>query len=264
MSDKQFIKFLGTAGARFVMAKQLRYSAGTFIRMESQNILLDPGPGTLLRCAQCRPQIDLEHLDAVILTHTHVDHSTDVNAIIDAMTRGGFRRRGVLFAPGECLEGKNRVVLHYLREYLDNIVRLKAEQTYEIGRLPFTTSVRHDHSAETYGIQFNADVGTVSFLVDTGYFDGLVENYRHSEVLILNVVRHRPHHKYDLKHLNVSEAERIIDAVQPSLAVITHFGMTMVNDHPWEIAEKMSDRLGCRVIAASDGKYIDLSELGGE
>lgn len=261
MNQDPIIKFLGTAGARFVVARQLRYSAGTFLRLKNQNIMLDPGPGTLLRCATCQPSIDPRKLDAVILTHTHIDHSNDVNAIIDAMTSGGFEKGGMLFAPGECLHGENRVVLNYLRDHVDGIVELEEKTEYSIGELRFNTSIRHDHSAETYGIQFHMSPGNISFLVDTAFFPELIENYRDSDVLVLNVVRRKDHEKYDLKHLNLADAENIIGKVEPRLAIITHFGMTMVKNKPWELAEKISDKLGIQVIAASDGKTLNLNDL---
>ena len=37
-----FIKFLGTAGARFVMIKQLRASGGIWVSAAGRNILIDP------------------------------------------------------------------------------------------------------------------------------------------------------------------------------------------------------------------------------
>ena len=46
-----FIKFLGTAGARFVMIRQLRHSGGLWINCSGTNVLIDPGPGAL----ECSP-----------------------------------------------------------------------------------------------------------------------------------------------------------------------------------------------------------------
>ncbi|RKX60208.1 MAG: MBL fold metallo-hydrolase, partial [Thermodesulfobacteriota bacterium] len=40
--------FLGTAGGRYVVAKQLRASAGTLLKINNSYLLLDPGPGTLV------------------------------------------------------------------------------------------------------------------------------------------------------------------------------------------------------------------------
>jgi len=42
------LKFLGTAGARFAMLRQLRASGGLWLRWEDTNLLIDPGPGSLV------------------------------------------------------------------------------------------------------------------------------------------------------------------------------------------------------------------------
>ena len=99
VKEGNFVKFLGTAGARFVMIKQLRASGGTWIRAGGVNVLIDPGPGSIVRCAASKPKLDPSSLDAIILTHRHLDHSNDVNVMIEAMTEGGFKKKGSLFLP---------------------------------------------------------------------------------------------------------------------------------------------------------------------
>jgi len=42
---------------------------------------------------------------------------------------------------------------------------------------------------------------------------------------------------------------------------LTHFGMTMWRAKPWEIAQRLSQQTGVRVIAARDGMRFDLSQL---
>lgn len=257
MSD-DFIKFLGTAGARFVMAKQLRYSAGTLIAIEGRRVVLDPGPGTLLRCAKSRPPIDPRKLDGIVLTHAHLDHSGDINAMLDAMTMGGFEPRGRLFAPKEALEGPDPVVLRYIRQYLDQVVALEPNTDYSIGRLTFSTSVRHVHPAETYGVKFKRQSETVAFLVDTLYFDGLAEAYSDADILVLSVVRREPHASGQVMHLTLDDARSLIAEVRPRKAVLTHFGMTMLQARPREVARRLSEELGVEVLAASDGMTVEL------
>ena len=54
------IKFLGTAGARFAVTRQIRKSGGIWLSLDNTNLLLDPGPGSLILttkgavgCARC-------------------------------------------------------------------------------------------------------------------------------------------------------------------------------------------------------------------
>jgi len=258
--DGDCIKFLGTAGARFVVARQLRASAGVFIRMKGKSIILDPGPGALVRCAKSKPPVDLAKLDAIILSHAHIDHTNDVNILIDAMTDGGLKRRGVLFAPEDCVNGDDAVVLRYLRGYLDGIVVLEASQQYSIGDLSFSTSLRHRHPVETYGVIFDLYGKRVSFMVDTQYFPDLIESYRDSDILVVNVVRNTPHESGQVMHLCIDDVKQVLSEIRPRKAVLTHFGMTMLKAKPWVLASKLAEETGVDVIAASDGMTFELED----
>jgi len=258
MTDKNYIKCLGTAGARFVMAKQLRYSGGIFIRLKGKNIMLDPGPGALVRLARSRPPIDVTRLDAIILTHMHIDHTNDVNVLLDAMTGGGLHKKGMLFAPEECLVGENRVVLNYLQGFLDDIEELKPETGYRIGSLRFTTSLRHKHGAETYGIIFNLDGKKISFLSDTKYFPELLKSYKGSSVMVVNVVRSMPFEFGDILHLSLADVKHIVSAVKPERVIITHLGMTMIKKSPVKLSRELTKEFGTEVTVASDGMTVYL------
>jgi ribonuclease BN (tRNA processing enzyme) len=260
MENDSFIKFLGTAGARFVVARQLRASGGTFLHIKGQRIMLDPGPGTLVRCAKSRPKIDATALDAIILTHSHIDHSNDVNILIDAMTAGGFEKRGRLFAPAEALHGENAVILNYLRDFLQEINVLEPQCAYQTGDVSFSTSIRHRHSAETYGVKVDVGGLTVSFLADTQFFPELIESYTGSDILVINLVRYEPHESGKILHLCVEDAREILSHIRPQRAILTHFGMTMLKAKPWLVAEQLSNELGISVTAASDGMTVDLGQ----
>ncbi len=261
MEQKDFIKFLGTAGARFVMALQLRSSAGIYGVLNGKRFILDPGPGTLVRCAKARPRIDLLKLDYIFLTHVHIDHSNDINVIIDAMTEGGLTPKGTLFAPAEAVEGENKVIFNYVKNFLNKIEILKPFGEYSLDNNIKLISYPHRHTAETYGLKFITEKKVVSFIVDTEFFPELIDYYQGSNIIIINTVMIKFPEKHRvpvIKHLSVGDTKKIITAIKPEKVVLTHFGMQMVKAKPWEVAEKLAKETGLNVIAANDGSTIEL------
>jgi len=257
--DSAFIKFIGTAGARFVVMKQLRSSGGVWLSAAGTNLSMDPGPGALVRCLNSKPKLDPSTLDGIILTHKHLDHSSDVNVMIEAMTDGGFTKRGVLFAPEDALE-KDPVVFKYVRSYLEKIEILRENSRYQIGGISFSTALRHRHGVETYGINFKMASHTVSFITDTRFFPELSDFYR-GEVLVIHVVRLKPIGDDPIDHLSIEDVKTIVRKAKPKLTILTHFGMTMVKAKPWEVAAELEKELGSKVIAAGDGMRINLKEV---
>ena len=255
MAMADTITFLGTAGARFVVISQLLASGGLWLNLGGTEILLDPGPGCIIQSTKRKLKAD--KLSAIILSHRHLDHSADANIMIEAMTEGGFKPRGRLFAPADALETEP-VIFSYLRGYLDGIEVLQEGKSYSVDNISFDTPIRHIHPVETYGMRFKTGEHNLSYIADSRYFDGLWQNYG-GELLIINVVFLEPGRPID--HLSVPDAKRIIMELKPKVAILTHFGMTMWRAKPWEIAQKLSEETGGKVIAARDGMKFDLSQL---
>lgn len=249
------ITFLGTAGARFMVSRQLAASGGLWLSLNGTEILVDPGPGSIVQST--KRKLNAEKLSAIIVSHRHLDHVADVNVMIEAMTNGGFNRHGCLFAPTDALEHEP-VIFSYLKNYLENIVALEAEKSYTTGNVTFKTSVRHMHPVETYGMVFQGSRHTFAYIADTRYFDSLCQSYN-SELIIINMVLTEPRPPID--HLSIPDAERIINEIKPKVAILSHFGMHVWQSKPWLIAEDMSQKTGVRVIAARDGMKFDLSQL---
>lgn len=252
-SENNFIKFLGTAGARFVMIEQLRASGGMWVSSEGKNVLIDPGPGSIVRCAASRPKLNPVKLDAIILTHRHLDHSGDVNVMIEAMTEGGFKKKGIVFCPADAL-GQDHVIFKYLRNFPERIETLEPDHAYKVGKFGFKTSMPHIHPGQTYGIKFRISGKTAAFLTDTRYFKELKEFYKKVDILIISVVFFRPHPGVD--HLCLADAETLIKELKPKKTILTHFGMTMLRAKPHILAEQLSTRLKLEVIAAYDGMTL--------
>ena len=243
------VTFMGTAGARFMVAKQLAASGGLYIEDGKARIALDPGPGAIVQYA--KRKVDLTKLDAIVVSHRHLDHCGDVNVMVEAMTEGGFVHRGRLFCPSDALDD-DPVVLRYLRNFPQEVVRLQPETTYNVNGVEFSTSPRHVHQVETYGFRFGDRLGLVT---DSAYYDGIAEQHR-AQVMVIHVVLMQC--RAELPHLCLDDAERIIREAKPKLAILTHFGMTVWRAHPWELAADLTQRLGIEVKAARDGMSIEV------
>ena len=238
-----------------MVANQILASGGMWLNLSGTEILIDPGPGCIVQSTKRKLRGD--RLSAIILSHRHLDHVGDVNVMVEAMAHSGFKRHGWLFAPADALDTEP-VIFSYLRDYLEGIHVLQEGKTYSIDNVSFTTPIRHIHPAETYGMLFKTAGHTFAYIADTRYFDGLGRSYG-SELLIINVLFLEEGRPVD--HLSVPDARRIIDEAKPRIAILTHFGTSMWRAKPWEIAERMSQETGVRVIAARDGMKFDLSQL---
>jgi phosphoribosyl 1,2-cyclic phosphodiesterase len=251
------IRFLGTGGARFVVAKQIRASGGMWMRFGETQIHVDPGPGALVRALSAVPPCDPPQLDAIVLSHKHLDHSNDVNVMIEAMCQGGWKPRGALLAPGDAFDFEP-VVMPYVRKFVPREERLTERSgPIAINDVEIRTSIRHRHGVETYGLHFTHHGTTVSYLPCTRFFPELIDDYREHapDVLIMNVLRFRD--SMDVDHLTFDDARTLIGGIQPKTVIMTHFGTKMLEADPRELARGIEDEFGVRAYAAHDGWLYD-------
>ena len=252
------VRFLGTGGARFVVARQIRASGGMWLRFGDTQMHVDPGPGALVRALSAAPPCEPAQLDALLLSHKHLDHSNDINVMIEAMSQGGWKPRGTLLAPRDALEGEP-VVHPYAQRFVSGVSVLEERSgPYPINDVEIRTSIRHVHSVETYGLHFRYHGTTLSYLPCGRFFEGLIADYAaHApDALIMNVLRFRD--ALDVDHLTFDDARRIIAGVKPKVVVMTHFGTKMLEAQPARLARSLEDEFGVRAFAAYDDWVLDV------
>ena len=245
------ITFLGTGGGRFVILSQQRYSGGLWLDFEEAKLILDPGPGALIRALQFGKQPD--KLDGILVSHNHIDHQNDASLMIEAMTGGMRSRRGVL--------ALNTRTLGYISEYHRDFVNLTITspgEKFKIKNLEIEAIPTSNH-VDAVGYKFYSKDGTVTCTSDTAYSEDLIKYYKGSDVLILNTIV--PATRDIDVHLNTKTAAYIIEKAKPKLAVMQHFGRTMLMYGPEKEARWIQDRTNIRTIAARDGMTIGLPDL---
>ncbi|MFH1276530.1 MAG: MBL fold metallo-hydrolase, partial [Candidatus Woesearchaeota archaeon] len=249
------IIFLGTAGSSAVVTKQLRASGGIIIQLEDLQFHLDPGPGALIKAREFG--INLHHTTAILVSHNHINHCNDLNVVVDAMTHSGIEQRGIILGSKSVLqdtEDSHSFLTKYHRNLVEKIIPL--EKKHKVGiELAEINALPVDHTDETaIGFKFFCPRFTLSYTGDTAYSEQLVDELKGTDVLILNVPY--PENKATGKNLDTESAIKIVSAVQPKLAVLTHFGLEMLKADPIQEAREIQRITGVQTVAAQDGLAI--------
>ncbi len=255
---ENFIKFLGTAGARFVVIYQLRYSGGLWIRYNNANIIVDPGPGALTRIRRSKPELDPTKLDFMIITHRHIDHTTDANIIAEAMTNGGFTKKGTLITTADSLDSEP-IIFSAIRRNLDDILFWE-ENIFRFEHFNIKGLKLIHHGVECFGFKlFKDGLPSITLVSDTVYFDDLPSKIEETDILILNLTMYN---KRRVDHLCVKDVVKLLNVVKPKqITLLTHFGRGILRHGPDNVAKEIAFKTTTNVKAAYDGMTVDIMHV---
>lgn len=253
------IVFLGTGGGRFATVTQKRRTGGIRLLGEEFNIHVDPGPGALAYSWSLG--LDPRKIDGVLVSHAHPDHYTDTEMLVEAMTGGTVRRRGVLAAAKSVLhggEGVEAAVSQYHQSLPRRVVEIVPKTVFEVGSLRVVGAEARHSDVSGVGFRFETSVGGVGYTSDTEFFDGLEEYYHGVRVLILCVLR--PGGEPWRGHMTSDDAVKLVRAAGPEFVVLTHFGMRMILRGAVGEAKRVGRETGVEVMAAWDGLELLLGD----
>jgi len=252
--------FLGTGGGRFATITQKRRTGGIRILSENVNAHLDPGPGALIYSLNMN--LDPQKISALLISHSHPDHYTDAEVLVEAMTHGTTKKRGTLVAARSVLFGNEiceMAVSRYHQGMVERLIEAKPGVRFELGDLRVVVCKAVHSDPDTVGFRFEtADKGDFAYTSDTEYFEDIAKIYEGVRLLILGVLR--PSGKPWKGHMTTSDAIRVVEEVKPEMAVLTNFGMQMIFRGPDHEAKLIEEKTGVPTIAAKDEMRINLSE----
>lgn len=253
------LTFLGSGGGRFATITQKRMTGGFRIDdIDGKNIHIDPGPGALVRTYQF--ELNPMKLNGIFVTHSHTDHYTDAEVLIEAMTKGMTRKKGFLVGGKSVIDGYKRwgPCISEYHKGIPDVYSLEAEKSVKIDNLKVTATTTKHGDPKAVGFKFQVDGFTISYTSDTGYIPELAEEHADADVLIASVIRPKGDKLHG--HLCGNDFQKLVEEVSPKLSIMTHLGMKLIMNHPDEEAERISKETGKQVIAARDGMEIDLDD----
>ncbi|MFV0365239.1 MAG: MBL fold metallo-hydrolase [Mangrovibacterium sp.] len=232
MSEALKITFLGTGTSQGVPVvacdcevcrseddKDKRLRSSVLLQAGGKSIIIDAGPDF----RQQMLRIKQHQLDAVLLTHEHVDHMYGLD---DIRAFNWVQQSAVpIYAEERVLGELKRVYSYVFADY--RFGGLPEMELHEIQHSSFAvndilfTPIRGLH----YKLPvFGYRVGDFAYLTDMNCIsDDEKQKLHHLDVLVLGAV----HKKKHISHMNLEEALQLIVELQPKQAYITHISHYM-------------------------------------
>ena len=253
------LQFLGTGGGRFATISQKRMTGGFRIDdIDGTHIHIDPGPGALVRTHQYG--LNPRKLSLILISHCHTDHYTDAEVLIEAMTQGMTRKTGHVIGSDSVINGHEELgpsisKYHQSKPKVDVI---KPGDEIKHGNLTIKgTSTKHGDPT-CVGFNINYKGFNINYTSDTEYFPELAEEHKDADILIGNVIKEG---ERKIKgHLRTLDFKELIEKVQPKIAIMTHLGVNLIMNNPFQNTRTITKDTGIRTIAATDGLTMNLDQ----
>ena len=192
--------------------KDKRLRASAIVRYKGMNILIDCGPDfrqQILRASS-------DNLDALLLTHIHYDHV----AGIDDLRPYSFNHIFPIYARPEVNQQlRTNLPYCFTKHPYPGVPRLDLvdidNNPFMVGNVEVTPiPVMHDK------LLINGyRIGPLAYITDCSYISPEeIEKLKGIPLLVINALRHRPHHS----HMTVEQALEVVSQISPQVTYFTH------------------------------------------
>jgi phosphoribosyl 1,2-cyclic phosphodiesterase len=192
---------------------------------------------------------------AILVSTNDIFAANDANILIDAMTYRGFDNKGVLIGPSSFVNSEDAYLTPLHKTCLERFIVPEPGRKVAINDIEIHTLKTMNHDKTALGYKILTNDFTVCYPGFTRYSRELVEQYRNSNILILNVKQYGD--KRTENSLNLEEAKKIILEVKPRLAIITGFGASILENDPLYLARELQKATSVQTLAAKDGLVIN-------
>jgi ribonuclease BN (tRNA processing enzyme) len=192
-------------------------TSGYLFKTEETNILLECGSGVL---SKLYAFINPNELDAVVVTHEHMDHCADLMSLyynVMIQTKLGIRNKPLnVFIPKDM-----KMLDKYIGEDHLNIYYFDENSHYAFMDVAFSFS-RNVHPVEAYAVSMTTESKKITFTGDTQLYEGLIDFASESDLLIAESSLYESNENNVAGHMSAYEAADLAQMSQSKELLLTH------------------------------------------
>ena len=254
------LQFLGTGGGRFATISQKRMTGGFRIdEIGGKNIHVDPGPGALVRTHQYG--LNPRKINMLLVSHCHTDHYNDAEVLIEAMTQGMTKKTGHVIGSESVINGNGELgpSISKYHQSKSTITTLHPGDVVKDDQITVKGTDTHHGDPTCVGFNINYNGLNINYTADTEYFPELAKEHEGADILIGCVIKEG---ERKIKgHMRTMDFEELVNEVQPQLAIMTHLGVNLIMNNPFQNTRIITKNTGVRTIAATDGLTMNLEQF---
>lgn len=187
--------------------------SGYFLSSESTGIEIDLGSGTLSRLTELSPP---EKLNAILITHWHYDHTSDLLPLIYRLQSVG--KKLALFSP---FDGQSQIRSIIAQSGVFEMHDIAVGDCFSVGNIQITVGpARHPVPSVSY--RFESEGKSITYTGDTNLTDELGPFIRGTDILLADSLFPKECWSIEKPHLSSVLAAGIAAENQVSRLVITH------------------------------------------
>jgi ribonuclease BN (tRNA processing enzyme) len=241
---------LGSCGA---WPEAGRAATGFLVGHDGFNVAVDLGTGTLANLERLVPH---ERLDAILITHKHLDHCLDLYPLTVARV---FHREPLdplpLYAPAGVFE---RIAALEDAEGVEEMRRLFDVRVIEPGAVfevgPFRVSTRLlPHLVPNAGLRMEVEGSVLAYTGDTGPSEEIEELGREADLLVAEASWLEPDERIGPTHLTAGQAAGHADRAGARALMLTHFWPGLDRDAS---REQAADVFAGDLVLAEEGLRV--------
>lgn len=202
---------------------------------------------------------DCKHLDAVIVSHLHIDHFGDLYPLFYALRFDYSMPWGLpLYQPGGLLELMGRILSDDAREFLPRVFderRIGEDEELVLGEMRFSF-FPITHMVEGYSIRVEGRGWSLAYSADTSLNQDLVKAALGVDLFICEATMPVAFEKEaSFGHLTSHQAARVAQEAGVRHLVLTHIWPTF---EPEMVASEAAEVFGGRISVARENQRIEL------